>query len=137
MKQFYKCWLIINYLIYNEIFFAIFQAWWIELRVNLMPFFYAFRFSFFIDAKSNILIQQVCQSVCDSDSGRDVLVTNFFSTPPIQLKLQVGGRLLIATHLDQSNVLTLFIRLFQGSSMALKVVDCLRVPTVSLWIHRI
>ncbi len=74
-------------------------------------------------------------SVCDNDSGRDVLVTNFFSTPPIQLKLQVGGRLLITTHLDQSNVLTLFIRLFQGSSMALKVVDCLRVPTVSPWIH--
>ncbi len=135
MKQFYKCWLIINYLIYNEIFFAIFQAWWIELRVNLMPFFYAFRFSFFIDAKSNILIQQVCQSVSDSDSGRDVLVTNFFSTPPIKLKLQVGGKLLIATHLDQSNVLTLFIRLFQGSSMALKAVDCLRVPAVSPWIH--
>ncbi len=81
----------------------------------------------------------VCLSVGlfvnDSDSGRDVLVTNFFSTPPIQLKLQVGGRLLIATHLDQSNVLTLFIRLFQGSSMALKVVDCLRVPAVSPWIH--
>jgi hypothetical protein len=94
---------------------------------------------FFHSMKSNILIQQVyqlvSQSVCDSDSGRDVLVINFFSTPPIQLKLQVGGRLLIATHLDQSKVLTLFIRLFQGSSMALKVVDCLRVPAVSLWIH--
>jgi len=86
--------------------------------------------------------------VCDNDSGRDVLVTNFFSTPPIQLKLQVGGRLLIATHLDQSNHLankkqgvvnkcisTLFIRLFQGSSMALKAVDYLRVPAVSSWIH--
>jgi hypothetical protein len=80
-------------------------------------------------------MQSVCLSVCDSDSGRDVLVTNYFSTPPIQLKLQVGGRLLIATHLDQSNVLTLFIRLFQGSSMALKAVDCLRVPAVSPWIH--
>ncbi len=98
--------------------------------------------------KSNILIQQVyqlvSQSVCDSDSGRDVLVTNFFSTPPIQLKLQVGGRLLIATHLDQSNhlanekqgvVLTLFIRLFQGSSMAPKAVNYLRVLAISPWIH--
>ncbi len=27
------------YLIYNEIIFANFQAWWIELGVNLMPFF--------------------------------------------------------------------------------------------------
>jgi len=59
-----------------------------------------------------------------------VLVTNFFPTPPIKLKLglQGGRRLLIATHLDQSNYLanekqgavnkyelTVFIRLFQGS----------------------
>jgi hypothetical protein len=31
----------------------------------------------------------------------------FFPTPPIKLKLgfQIGGRLLIATHLDQSNYL--------------------------------
>jgi hypothetical protein len=58
-----------------------------------------------------------------------VLVTNFFfPTPPIKLKLglQIGGRLLIATQLDQSNHLvnqkklrslnkcdlTVFIRLF-------------------------
>jgi hypothetical protein len=33
------------------------------------------------------------------------LVTFFFPTPPIKLKLglQIGGRLLIATHLDKSN----------------------------------
>jgi hypothetical protein len=92
---------------------------------------------------SYIFIQQVCLSVSQS-----VTVANFFSTPPIQLKLQVGGRLLISTHLDQSNhlanekqgvvnkyVLTLFIRLFQSSSMALKAVDCLRVLVVSPWIH--
>jgi hypothetical protein len=37
-----------------------------------------------------------------------VLITNFFPTPPIKLKLglQVGSRLLISTHLDQSNYLT-------------------------------
>jgi hypothetical protein len=35
------------------------------------------------------------------------LVIYFFPTPPIKLKLglQIGGRLLIATHLDQSNFL--------------------------------
>ncbi len=35
------------------------------------------------------------------------LVLYFFPTPPIKLKLglQIGGRLLIATHLDQSNYL--------------------------------
>ncbi len=53
-----------------------------------------------------------------------------FPTPPISLKmgLQIGGRLLVATHLDQSNYLanqkqgavnkydlTVFIKLFQGS----------------------
>jgi hypothetical protein len=56
-------------------------------------------------------------------------------TPPIKLKLelQTGGRVLIATHLNQSNYLanqeqeavkkydlTVFIRLFQGSSRPLK-----------------
>jgi hypothetical protein len=59
-----------------------------------------------------------------------VLVTYFFPTPPISLKmgLQIGGGLLIATHLDQSKYLanqkqgavnkcdlTVFIKLFQGS----------------------
>jgi hypothetical protein len=35
------------------------------------------------------------------------IVIYFFPTPPIKLKLglQMGGRLLIATHLDQSNYL--------------------------------
>jgi hypothetical protein len=53
------------------------------------------------------------RSVCDSanicDSHIQVLLTNFFPTSPIKLKLrlkQVGGTLLIATtHLDQSNYL--------------------------------
>jgi hypothetical protein len=59
-----------------------------------------------------------------------VLVTYCFPTLPIKLKLglQIGGRLLMATHLDQWNYLanqkqgtvnkydlTVFIRLFQGS----------------------
>jgi len=44
---------------------------------------------------------------CKNISHIQVLVTNFFPTPPIKLKLglQVGGRLLITTHLDQSNYL--------------------------------
>jgi hypothetical protein len=38
-----------------------------------------------------------------------VLDTNFFPTPPIKVKLGVlvGGRLLLATHLDQSNYLAI------------------------------
>jgi hypothetical protein len=49
-------------------------------------------------------------SVCDPAkiiSHIQVLVTSFFPTPPIKLKLwlEVGGRLVIATHLDQSNYL--------------------------------
>jgi hypothetical protein len=38
-----------------------------------------------------------------------VLVNNFFPTPPIKLKLEpwVGERLLIATHLDQSSYSTI------------------------------
>ncbi len=44
---------------------------------------------------------------CKNISHIQVLVTNFFPTPPIKLKLglQVGGRLLITTHLDQTNYL--------------------------------
>ncbi len=63
------------------------------------------------------------------------MVTNFFPAPSINLKLglRVGGRLLIATYLDQSNYLanqkhgavntyelTVFIRLFNGFSPVLK-----------------
>jgi hypothetical protein len=42
---------------------------------------------------------------CQSISHIQVLVTNFFPTQPIKLELglQIGGRLLIQTHLDQSN----------------------------------
>jgi len=44
---------------------------------------------------------------CKNISHIQVLVTFFFPTPPIKLKLglQTGGSLLIATHLDQSNYL--------------------------------
>jgi hypothetical protein len=54
--------------------------------------------------------------------------------------MQIGGSLLIAKHLDQSNYLanqeqgavnkynlTVFIRLFQGSSRALKAIHFFRV----------
>ncbi len=68
--------------------------------------------------------------LCRNISEIQVLVTNFFRTSHIKLKLglQVGARLQIATHSDQSNYLankkqeavnkydvTVFIRLFQGS----------------------
>jgi hypothetical protein len=73
---------------------------------------------------------------CKNISGIQVLVINFFPTLPIKLKLglQVGGRLLLATHLDQSNYLAnqkqgavnkydliVFITLFRGSSRAWEV----------------
>jgi hypothetical protein len=63
----------------------------------------------------------------------------------LKLGIQLGGRLLIAIHLDQSNYLanqkqgavnkfgwTVFIRLAQGSSSALKAVQFFRVPAVFL-----
>ncbi len=79
-----------------------------------------------------------------------VLLTYFFPTPPISLKMgvQIGGRLLIATHLDQSNYLanqkqgavnkydlTVFIKLSQGSSRALKAMHFFRVTAVFQWLH--
>jgi hypothetical protein len=82
---------------------------------------------------------------CWKISHIQVLSSNFFPTPPIKLKLglQVNGRLLIATHLDQSNYLanqkqgpvntynlTVSIRLFLGSSRALKVLRCFTTSTV-------
>jgi len=44
---------------------------------------------------------------CQNVSHVQLLVANFFPTPPIKLKLglQVSGRLLIATHLDESDYL--------------------------------
>jgi hypothetical protein len=48
------------------------------------------------------------RSVCDpAKLFLTFFITNFFPTPPIKLKLglQVGSRLLRATHLDQSNYL--------------------------------
>ncbi len=89
---------------------------------------------------------------CKNISCVQVLVTYFFPTPPIKLKLglQIDGRLLIATHLDKSNYLTsqkqgsvnkydltVFIRLFQGSSRALKAVHFFRVTAVFQWLHSI
>jgi hypothetical protein len=74
---------------------------------------------------------------CTKISHIQALVINFFPTPPIKLKLRlkVCGRLLIATHLDQSNYLAnekqgavnsydliVFKRLLQGSSRAVKAV---------------
>jgi hypothetical protein len=81
---------------------------------------------------------------CKNISHIQVLVTNFFPTPPIKLKLwlEVSGRLVIATHLDQSNYLPnqkqgalnkydliVFIRLLQVSSRALKTVQLLQGPS--------
>jgi hypothetical protein len=71
---------------------------------------------------------------CKFFSHIQVLVTYSFPIPPIKPKpgLQIGGRLLTATHLDESNSLTnqkggtvnkydltVFIRLIKGSSRAL------------------
>ncbi len=83
---------------------------------------------------------------CENMSHIQVLVdTNFFPTPPIKVKLGVlvDGRLLIATHLDQSNYLanqkqrtvnkydlTLFITLFQASSRALEGYTIFRLQAV-------
>jgi hypothetical protein len=39
---------------------------------------------------------------CKNNSHIQVLVIYFFATPPMKLKLQIGGRLLRANHLDQS-----------------------------------
>ncbi len=87
---------------------------------------------------------------CKNISHIQVLVTNYSPTPPIKLKLRllastVGARLLIATHLEQSNYLpnqkqgavneynlTVFIVLFQGSE---NVCIFLRVPASFQWIH--
>jgi hypothetical protein len=71
---------------------------------------------------------------CKNISHIQVLGIYLLPTLSIQLKgLQIGGRLLVATHLDESNYLAnqkqgavnkydliLFIRLFQGSSRAPK-----------------
>jgi hypothetical protein len=77
-----------------------------------------------------------------------VLVTDFFPTPPIKLKLglQVGGRLVIATHWDQSNYLgnqkhgathrydlSVFITPLPGILHGYVV--CYRVPAFLVWIY--
>jgi hypothetical protein len=66
---------------------------------------------------------------------------------PIKLKLglQIGGRVLIKVHPDQSNFLAnqkqgsvkkyVFIGLFKGSSRALEVVHYSRVRAVFWWMH--
>jgi hypothetical protein len=78
-------------------------------------------------------------------SHPSVLLLTFFQPHPIKLKLglQKGGRLLMATHLDQWNYLanqkqgavnkyelTVFIRLFQGSEAA----HFFKVTEVFQWI---
>jgi hypothetical protein len=81
---------------------------------------------------------------CKNISYIQVLIIYFFPTPPIKLKL----RLLIATHLDQSNYLTnqkqgavnkfdltVFIRLFQDSSKVQEDVHFSRVATIFQWIN--
>jgi hypothetical protein len=92
-------------------------------------------------------------SVCDPAKmafTSKLLVPYFFPTPPIKLKLvlQMGRRLLIATHLEQLNYLlvsqkqgaingynlAVSIRLFQGSFGALKAVYRFSVIVVFQWI---
>ncbi len=55
----------------------------------------------------NELIHNWCIGGCWFTPAITVLDTNFFPIPPIKLKLglQIDERLLIATHLDQSNYL--------------------------------
>jgi hypothetical protein len=99
--------------------------------------------------EAKIMLEHLHQcSVCDPAKiflmSKFYLLT-FFQPHPIKLKLglQIGGRLLIATHLEPSNYLanqkqgaankydlTVFIRLFQGSSRALKDVHISRVTAV-------
>jgi hypothetical protein len=82
---------------------------------------------------------------CKNISQIQVSVIYFFPTPPIKLKLglQIGGRPLMAIHLDQSNYLSnqkqgainqynlsIFIILLQGSSKALQAMYSSRVVAV-------
>jgi len=84
---------------------------------------------------------------CKNISYIQVLIIYFFPTPPIKLKLglRIGGRLLIATHLDQSNYLTnqqegavnkfdltVFIRLFQGAGRCACFQGCNSLPVDQL-----
>jgi hypothetical protein len=79
-------------------------------------------------------------------SHTQLLVTKFFPTPPVNLRLgvQVGGRLLIANYLDQSNYLTnqkhgainkcdltVFFTLFQVFFTVLKAVVLFRAQKSS------
>jgi hypothetical protein len=74
----------------------------------------------------------------------DIIIIPKMAPKKLDPGLQVGGRLLIANHLDQSNHLPnqkqvqvrlhcVLIRLFQSSSWALKVVLIFRVPAVFQW----
>jgi hypothetical protein len=62
-----------------------------------------FEWESLLRASSGMLSMQSCRKI----SHIQALVINFFPTPPIKLKLRlkVCGRLIIATHLDQSNYL--------------------------------
>jgi hypothetical protein len=87
---------------------------------------------------------------CKNISHIQILGIYLLPTLSIQLKLglQIGGRPLVATHLDESNYLVnqkqgavnkydliVFIRLFQGSSRALETVHFSRITAVCQWIH--
>jgi hypothetical protein len=54
--------------------------------------------------KTRVTHPMVDEKLDNEDDHNPSLVSYFFSTPPIKLKLgqQIGGRLLIANHLDQS-----------------------------------
>jgi hypothetical protein len=86
-------------------------------------------------ASPKVLSMRPCKNI----SHIQGLVIYFYPTPLIKLKLrlQTGGRLLIATHLDQSNHLanqrqgvvnkynlTVFIRHFEGSRRPWKMCIC-------------
>jgi len=92
-----------------------------------------FEWESLLRASPRMLSMQPCTKI----SNIQALVINFFPTPPIKLKwrLKACGRLLIATHLDQSNYLAnekqgavksydLIVskKLLQGSSWAVKAV---------------
>ncbi len=83
-------------------------------------------------------LQHCSACSCKNISHFQVLVIYLFATLPIKLTLglQIGGRLLKAMHLEQSNYLanqnqgavnqynlTVFTILFQGSSRAMEDVD--------------
>ncbi len=91
-----------------------------------------------------------CKSISHKSISHIQVWSYLFFQPAhgLKLGLQIDGRLLIATHLDQSKYpgnhkqgavnkydLTVFIRLFQGSCSAMKAVHFFWVPILLQWIH--